>query len=333
VSPSRARSASKTGGASTVKHVLGSVLGAVLGLLLWGVGIEPRLIDWRAEEAALEHLPPAWQGQQIALIADLQVGMWLDNVDTIRRIVDGLVERRPAAVLIAGDFVYQPTDDEMEDVREEYEFGDAARELERVAELLRPLIAAGIPTYAVLGNHDYGMQKRESIKLEWLGDRVRERLTELGVRVLHNEADVMEAPATQGPSAARQDTGEALYVAGIGPLIAGEARPEAALAAVPAAASRIVLMHHPDVFARLPAGSAPLALAGHTHGGQVRIPFLPEWSWFALTTEDDVHVDGWIDGYGAPGNRLYVNRGIGFSLLPVRINCPPEVTLFTLVRP
>ncbi|MGB3760287.1 MAG: hypothetical protein WBA07_28570 [Rivularia sp. (in: cyanobacteria)] len=40
--------------------------------------------------------------------------------------------------------------------------------------------------------------------------------------------------------------------------------------------------------------------------------------------------DGWIKDYGKQGNRLYVNRGIGFSDIPIRINCPPEVTLFTL---
>ena len=62
----------------------------------------------------------------------------------------------------------------------------------------------------------------------------------------------------------------------------------------------------------------------------IRLPFTPEWSWITFRLEDEVHADGWIDGYGAPGNRLYVNRGIGFSVLPIRINCPPEITMFTL---
>jgi predicted MPP superfamily phosphohydrolase len=43
-----------------------------------------------------------------------------------------------------------------------------------------------------------------------------------------------------------------------------------------------------------------------------------------------VYGDGWIKNYGKQGNNLYVNRGIGFSDIPIRINCPPEVTLFTL---
>lgn len=90
------------------------------------------------------------------------------------------------------------------------------------------------------------------------------------------------------------------------------------------------MMHNPDTFGRLPPSSAPLAVAGHTHGGQIRIPFTPEWSWITFKSEDEVHADGWIDDYGAPGNRLYVNRGIGFSVVPIRINAPPEITMFTL---
>ena len=123
-----------------------------------------------------------------------------------------------------------------------------------------------------------------------------------------------------------------MYLAGIGSAWAEEDRPAAAVAQVPEGAPRLVLMHNPESFAELPGGAAPLAMAAHTHGGQVRLPFTPEWTWMTYTREDNVHADGWIDGYGAPGNRLYVNRGIGFSLVPMRLNCPPEVTLFTLRR-
>ncbi len=73
-------------------------------------------------------------------------------------------------------------------------------------------------------------------------------------------------------------------------------------------------------------------MAGHTHGGQIRIPGLPNWSYLSLFESDPVHMDGWIeDDFGKPGNHLYVNRGIGFSDYPIRINCPPEVTRFKLV--
>ena len=119
---------------------------------------------------------------------------------------------------------------------------------------------------------------------------------------------------------------------GIGSRYAGQARATAALAQVPAAAPRIIFLHNPDTFSEFPANTAPLVLAGHTHGGQIRLPFTANWSWMSLASDETVHADGWIDGYGQPGNRLYVNRGIGFSSFPVRINCRPELTLFTLQR-
>ena len=61
------------------------------------------------------------------------------------------------------------------------------------------------------------------------------------------------------------------------------------------------------------------------------IPFTPAWTWMSYTREDEVHADGWIQGYGAAGNRLYINRGVGFSVVPLRLGAPPELTLFTLV--
>lgn len=89
-------------------------------------------------------------------------------------------------------------------------------------------------------------------------------------------------------------------------------------------------MHNPDSFADFPPGTAPLALAGHTHGGQIRVPFTPEWSYLRLVQGGSVTVDGFIEDYGEPGNQLYVTRGVGMSVVPVRLFCLPEVTVFTL---
>lgn len=126
----------------------------------------------------------------------------------------------------------------------------------------------------------------------------------------------------------------ALYIVGVAPSWPGRAAPQEALAQVPAEAPRLVLMHNPAAFAELAAGTAPVAVAGHTHGGQVRLPGLPQWTWLTYVQSDPVHVDGWItEDYGHGSNRLYVNRGIGFSLLPLRINAVPEVTRFTLRAP
>jgi uncharacterized protein len=316
-----------------IKYSLFSLLGVALALLGWGVAIEPRLIDVEEEEATLPRLPAAWEGQRVALIADLQVGMWLGNTDTVRRSVARLIEARPALILIAGDFIYRPVDEETRpEAREEQEpeeVRETLREVERAVALVAPLTRAGLPTYAVLGNHDYAMGQPDEVKLEWVAHRLRQSLESAGVRVLENQAAPLPAPAAPR---AKDSRDQPLYVAGVGSHFANNDHPEAALAQIPPEAPRIVFMHNPESFAEIPAGAAPLALAAHTHGGQIRLPLMPEWTWMNYFKQEKVHADGWIDGHGRPGNRLYVNRGIGFSYAPLRINCPPEITLITLRR-
>ncbi len=316
----------------SVKYASLSALTLAVLLLVWGVGIEPRLIDVEKEVAVIPRLPPEWHGRQVAVISDFQIGMWLGNTGTIRRIVARLVDARPALVLITGDFVYHPSEDERADVEQE-EFRAYGDELDTAARIVQPLVAAGIPVYTVLGNHDYGMPWPTSVKNDLLAGDLRESLEAVGVRVLRNEAVPLAAPGGASGGVPR-GAPPPLYLIGIGPHYV-DGRPERdavmrALQQVPEESSRIVMMHNPDSFAIFPADTAPLAVAGHTHGGQVRVPFTPDWSMMNWLTDDEITTDGWIDGFGQPGNRLYVNRGIGFSVVPVRIHCLPEITLFTL---
>ena len=82
--------------------------GAVLVLLLvYGVAIEPRLVlDERRYEAAVPGLADQWRGTEVAVVADLQVGMWWANTGMVERVVDRVVDAQPDAVLLAGDFLY-----------------------------------------------------------------------------------------------------------------------------------------------------------------------------------------------------------------------------------
>lgn len=289
-----------------VKSIL-LILGSVALLLLaWGL-IEPYIIDETAHTVAVPGLPQAWAGRKIAVIGDLQVGMWLDNVSTIRRIVAQIVQAEPAAVLILGDFIYHGGD-------------DPTARIEIVVELLKPLVEADIPVVAVLGNHDYSVVNYDDPRLETeRAEQLQVALEEMGIQVLENEVTSLKAPG-----------GAKLYLMGSGSLMARRDNPAKVLENLPADAPRIALMHNPTTFERFPADSAPLALAGHTHGGQFRLPFTPAWTWVTYFREEEVHADGWIEAYGAEGNRLYVNRGIGFSIVPLRLNCPPELTWFTL---
>ena len=293
---------------STFQKVLVGLVALTLTAAVWGVGIEPRLLlDDQMYVAALPGLPAAWDGQKVVLLADMQTGMWLDNSGMVRHAVEEAVESKPALALIAGDFLYK---------------ADSA-DVRRAVGLMRPLADAGIPTVAVLGNHDYSMNWKDGRADEALAASLRRALDDAGIRVLQNERTVVAAPGGGSP----------LAVVGIGSVWAGHSDPAEALAGLAPDAPRLVLMHNPESFKALPAGSAPLALAGHTHGGQVRLPGFPRWSWLHIVRSGEVTADGWIDpSFGAAGNRLYVNRGIGFSTLPVRINCRPELTTITLRR-
>jgi predicted MPP superfamily phosphohydrolase len=316
-----------------IKRIALIFAGALLLLIIWGAGIEPRLVGFNEEAAVIPNLPTAWEGRRIALIADLQVGMWFGNEDTVKKIVSRIIEERPAAVFVSGDFVYKPTDDdEREDVEKE-DTRNFMNEVNEAAALLRLLIEAKIPTYAVLGNHDYGMGYPDSVKNEPLAIAVRQTLSQAGVRVLDNASAVLALPDESGAqnNSTANDAAN-LFVVGIGSHYADNAKPEIALAQVPVNAPRVIFMHEPDSFVAIPANAAPLALAGHTHGGQIRIPFTDDWSWMSLFTDEKIHADGWISDFGQAGNRLYVNRGIGFSSFPIRINCRPELTVFTLRR-
>ena len=276
-----------------------------LAVLLQGL-LEPYRLVTDAIDGPVPGLPESWRGAKVVVLADFQVGLFMDNRATVRRAVARAVAARPAFVLLAGDLVH-----------------DTARGVGPVAELLRPLTAAGIPTYAVLGNHDYGMPTDRHKPDRALAGALTRALREVGVRVLRNESALLE-----------NEHGETLYLVGLdSSLPHGGDDPERAFAAVPDGAPRVALMHHPDSYAKIAAYAAPLAFAGHTHGGQVRLPFAAGQSLLTRLRDGRRYDEDWARRHGSPGNRLYVTRGVGCSVLPVRLNCPPEFTLVTLMRP
>lgn len=148
-------------------------------------------------------------------------------------------------------------------------------------------LARAAPTYAVLGNHDSAP--------------VPEVVTGAGIRLLRNEA---------------VHTSGGLTLMGVN----WEAK---APAAIPAQGVRILLAHTPDAKDQLPELSWDLLLAGHTHGGQVVIPFLPR----VVGVQDKRFIAG---RYDWNNRQLFISRGVG-SLFGIRFGCRPEVSLLELV--
>ena len=158
----------------------------------------------------------------------------------------------------------------------------------------------------VLGNHDHNVG----------ADLVRRALDEAGVTLLRNRARILERGAAR------------LAVGGVADLISDVIDIGALLSGIPPGMPRIILSHNPDVFALWPAGTRlDLMLSGHTHGGQVRLPILG--APYVPSSHGERFAEGLVE---EDGRRLYVSRGVGVLLVPIRWGCPAEVTAITLER-
>jgi predicted MPP superfamily phosphohydrolase len=299
-----------------------------VALGIYGTAIEPRFVQHNDIVGSIPNLPAAWEGKQIAVFADLQFGMWWANVDAARRVVRSVVSSHPALVLVLGDFVYN-ADSSVDD------------QMREVVDILRPILADSIPIYAVLGNHDYSLMNEHSNQENYVAHHVRVALEAAGVHMMDNHVTALpELPSHGGlvsdgsrsdSTRADQGTGS-LYLAGIGERWAKNDSTGATMAKIPAGAARLVFMHDPDDFADIPADEAPMAIAAHTHGMQLGIPYVSDYLWRHYFSDRGSGVAGWVSHYGQPGNRLYINRGIGFSILPARVHAVPELTIITLHR-
>lgn len=158
--------------------------------------------------------------------------MWMNNQETVRKAVDAILKEKPEATLILGDFVYHASK-------------EPGIQIDQSDSILEPLVNAGIPTFAVLGNHDYsGANTGDAIQQEQV-TRIKNTLAKTGICVLNNQAESVGH----------------LVIVGIAPEKFGAADVNQALDGLPTSAPRIVIMHNPDTFARLPGNSAPLAVA------------------------------------------------------------------------
>lgn len=135
-------------------------------------------------------------------------------------------------------------------------------------------------------------------------------------------------PLLENRHAIIESGGGALCVAGIKDYLEDFPDAEAALRGVDKETPRILLAHHPDYAEHLPEGvRVGLVLSGHTHGGQVRGPFsyAP-----VLPSEFGQKYSGGLVTLTGRDTRVYVSRGLGVVGIPVRIHCPPELTLIRL---
>lgn len=185
----------------------------------------------------------------------------------------------------------------------DYIHGRDAAQIEVVWPMLCEL-RAPLGVYSVLGNHDHwGSAERSLYWLERSGQNLR------------------------GKAIALEKDGERLWLAGIGDLWEDPFPVDSVLSQIPERDCRIVLAHNPDSADTPFSGRIDLMLSGHTHGGQVRIPFggAP-----VLPVKNKTYSSGLK--MSTKQQRVFISRGIGWAIYPVRFNCYPEIPILELIR-
>lgn len=236
----------------------------------------------------IPNLSPAWEGTRLGLIADLHIRSRSDVV-RVTRVVHQLNDQKPDLIVIAGDTV-------------DAEVGDAASATPAIEAL--SALHAPLGVYLVFGNHD---EPRARL---W-----RPLLENAGIRVLENKHVRL------------LKENDSLYLVGLASASFGRLNASMAWKGIPTQATIIATVHEPDAADRLSGRPLALQLSGHSHGGQVRLPF-----------REPRHLPPLGRKYPSglqqtdTGHLVYTTRGIGTSHIPLRLFARPEITMITLQR-
>ncbi len=248
--------------------------------------IERYLVQANRYRVPVPNLPQAFKGYTIVQLTDLHYGL-LMPLGLIRRIV-ARANRVPRDLTVCtGDYVHER---------------NSTAQIDTVWPVLAGLQAPD-GVLSVLGNHDHWADTQRSA--HWLaqtGQDLRHR-----VRMI--------------------ERGESrLWFAGAGDLWEDPSSLDELLAAIPEEDCRIVLAHNPDTADSAYSARVDLFIAGHTHGGQVRLPFVGAP---IVPAQNPAYASGLQRS--PKGTPVFISRGLGWAVLPVRFNCPPEIAVLELV--
>ena len=277
-----------------LRILLSAVLLLLAFVVFWAFFIEPNRLVVREETIAIDNWPRALDGFKIAVISDIHAGGSFIDDKKLHLIVDRTNQLHPELIVILGDYMVGN--------------GWTSKRIEpEVIGAVLKNFSAPLGTYSVLGNHDWWYN----------GFKVRAGLEQNGIKVLDNEVLQIEV------------RGQPLWLVGLPDLWTRSqwTRPESiaqTVALVPQGQTMIALTHNPDIFPDLPE-RVPLLLAGHTHGGQVRLPFI------GSVVQSSNFGERYERGHVFENNHhLFVTTGIGTSIVPVRFGVTPEIVLLTL---
>ena len=222
---------------------------------------------------------------RVIQLSDIHAGIFMTR-EEIRRYADQVIALQPDLFVLTGDFISNSISF----------LPGCLEEMARVR--------ARYGTFATLGNHEHWYEGLGELQTIFRQSRIP---------LLHNAHQKIR-------------TEQGLFaVAGIDDLRAGRPDLKAALHGLDSSIPTLLLSHRPEIFPQAAAYGIPLTLAGHYHGGQIKL-FLPGGG-ISLAHLRTPYPEGL---YRINASRLYVNRGIGTTFTPVRLNVPPEITLLNL---
>jgi len=273
-----------------MRRTAGALVASAAGVVGYTVGVEPHWLELVERNLAIDKLPSALEGARLVQISDLHIGPQVSD-DYIVQSFERVRALAPDLVVCTGDFITHRV------ARREAQY-------QQLRAVLAHYPQGKLATVGILGNHDYGHGWGDPA----VAARVASEAERAGVRILRNEVQPVAG----------------LDLIGIDDLWSRRSDPVTALGLRESGAG-LVLVHNPDAADEQPwPGYRGWMLAGHTHGGQCKPPFLPPP---LLPVKNRRYVQGEVSVDAE--RTLYISRGVG-HLIRARFNVRPEITLFTL---
>ncbi len=268
----------------------GVALAGVCGTGAYAGGWTPFHPRLERVAVTLAGLPASFDGFTIALLSDIHIQPGF-GASRLGPALDLVRKANPDTVFLLGDYVNDQRD------------AKANRTFLMECVQALSVLTAPMGVFAIFGNHDYPDGPEDPHARLWEA---------AGVYTLMDDV----APLSRG--------GDKIWLAGLHSCIKRPTRLDETLKRAPRDAIRLVLWHEPGYAKAVATAGASLLLSGHTHGGQVVLPFVGPP---VLPPRGAPYASGLYNVEGMP---LYVTRGVGLLPPMVRVNCPPEVTLLTL---
>jgi len=249
-------------------------------------GLEANRVVVTRHDVPVSGLPLSLHGLRVAQISDVH---FPGNQLAARAALEHVRRERPEVVVLNGDMT------------------EAAHALGQVTDFATKARGT-LATVAVLGNWEY--------RARVIGDRARVAYGNAGVDLLVNQSKTLDVG------------GSALALVGLDDMLSGRPELPRARAGLSGDVTEVWVVHEPnfaDQAARPGSATVGMLLAGHTHGGQIRIPLLPP----VKPTGAGRFLEGWYRDTSVP---LYVSRGVGTTGIPARFRCSAELPIFTLRR-